>query len=325
MTQIAGPTRLASTYRAPPWLPGGHLQTILASLRPPPGPPLTRERWDTPDGDFIDIDWAGPANAANLLLTFHGLEGSSDSHYMRALAAHALAEGWRCALVHFRGCSGEMNRRPRAYHSGDSDEIDWIVRRMHALDPARRIHIAAVSLGGNAVLKWLGEREGEAARLVQRAVAVSAPFDLAAAGRALERGFNVVYTQRFLVTMKVRSAAQLSRFPGLFNEKAMMDARTLYEFDNVVTAPVHGFRDTEDYWSRSSSFKVFGGIQVPTLLLNARNDPFMPEVALGEAHGASAQMVLEFPAQGGHVGFLSGPFPGQHAWLPRRIFEFFRS
>src|SRR5687767_6972307 len=179
-------------FSSPWWLPGGHLQTIYASLRRPPRINLERIRWETPDGDFIDVDFAGEAAAKRRLVLFHGLEGCSDSHYARAIAAHAAHKGWRVALPHFRGCSGEANRRPRAYHSGDTQEIDWILKRLGPGDAV------GVSLGGNALLKWLGERGGEARALVRRAAAVSAPIDLAAAGRALDRGLNrFIYTRHF--------------------------------------------------------------------------------------------------------------------------------
>jgi predicted alpha/beta-fold hydrolase len=188
-------------YRAPWWLPGGNAQTIYASLFTPiAGPPVRRERWDSPDGDFVDVDRIEGADGAPLLVLFHGLEGGTRSHYARALLAMARRRGWHAALPHFRGCGGELNRLPRAYHSGDSDEIDWILRRL-AGESGRTIYAAGVSLGGNALLKWLGER-GEAARAVVRAAAaVSAPIDLTAAGDALERGFNIVYTKNFLATL----------------------------------------------------------------------------------------------------------------------------
>jgi predicted alpha/beta-fold hydrolase len=316
-------------YRAPWWLPGPHAQTIVPALRPPPRVPLTRERWETPDGDFVDVDWAGDPHAPRTLVLFHGLEGSSDSHYARALAAQAASRGWRMALPHFRGCSGEPNRLPRAYHSGDSEEIDWILRRLGARLKAGggALHAAGVSLGGNALLKWLGERGADADRIVRSAAAVCAPLDLAAAGNALDRGINrFLYARHFLATLKAKSLAKLERFPRLYDAGRVRAARTLYEFDDVVTAPLHGFRDADDYWARASSAPWLARVRVRTLVLNARNDPFLPAMALEAAtRQASEHLVLESPAQGGHAGFLAGPFPGRHAWLPRRIFEFFDS
>ncbi len=289
----------------------GHLQTIYASLRPPLRPRLARERWETPDGDFIDVDFAGDAAAARRMVLFHGLEGSSDSHYARAIAALATQRGWRVALPHLRGCSGEPNRKPRAYHSGDTEEVDWILRK---LGPTRAV---GVSLGGNALLKWLGERGDEARTLVGRAAAVSAPIDLAAAGRALDRGLNrLFYTRHFLSTLKPKSLAKLERFPGLYDAAVVRAARTFRVFDDVVTAPLHGFRDVDHYWSAASSGPWLERIRVPTLLLNARNDPFLPEHALlAAARNAAPCVLLEFPRNGGHAGF-------RHPWLAQRLLQF---
>lgn len=307
------------SYAAPWWLPGGHLQTIVPSLLPPPRVPLRRERWDTPDGDFIDVDFCGNPGAREHVVLFHGLEGGSDSHYARAIAQHAIKLGWRVTMPHFRGCSGELNRTPRAYHSGDSDEVQWILERFSS-----PVHALGVSLGGNALLKWLGERGQAAREKVLRAAAVSAPIDLAAAGNALDRGLNrLVYTRHFLSTLKPKSLAKLEVFPGLYDGKKVRASRTFRDFDGLVTAPLHGFRDTDDYWDRSSSGQYLERIQVPTLLLNARNDPFLPEHALlAAAQKAASCVVLEFPRTGGHAGFLAGPFPGRHSWLPQRLFEF---
>jgi len=291
----------------------------VPSLFPPPRVALRRERWDAPDGDFIDVDFCGEPGARTQLVLFHGLEGGSASHYARSMAGHAVQRGWRLAIAHFRGCSGELNRSARAYHSGDSEEIDWVLKRFGA-----PVYAVGVSLGGNALLKWLGER-GETARArVRRAAAVSAPLNLAAAGNALDRGLNrFVYTRHFLASLKPKSLAKLALFPDLYDKEKLRAARTFREFDNLVTAPLHGFRDTDDYWSRASSGPYLEGIRVPTLVLNARNDPFLPEQALlAAAQKAAPCVVLEFPPTGGHAGFLAGPFPGRHSWLPQRLFEF---
>jgi predicted alpha/beta-fold hydrolase len=306
-------------FSSPWWLPGGHLQTIVPSLFAPPRVALRRERWDTPDGDFIDVDFCGDPGAGQRLVLFHGLEGGSESHYARSIAAHALQHGWHLAIPHFRGCSGELNRKPRAYHSGDSEEIDWVLRRLGAT-----LHVIGFSLGGNAVLKWLGERGADALALVRRAAAVSAPIDLSAAGNALDRGLNrLVYTRHFLSTLKPKSLAKLEAFPGIYDAAKVRAARSFREFDGCVTAPLHGFRDTDHYWTSSSSGSYLQYIRVPTLLLNARNDPFLPEQALlAAAQKAAPCVVLEFPRTGGHAGFVAGPFPGDHGWLPRRLFQF---
>jgi predicted alpha/beta-fold hydrolase len=295
---------------------------MYASLRPPPRLALRRERWDTPDGDFVDVDFAGEPAAGRLLALFHGLEGGSDSHYARAIGAHAAAAGFLVAMPHWRGCSGESNKKARAYHSGDSDEVDWMLRRLVSLDKA--LFTIGVSLGGNALLKWLGERGEAAAALVRRAAAVSAPIDVAAAGRALDRGINrLLYTRMFLSTLKPKSLRKLEAFPGLFDAARVRAARTFREFDDMVTAPLHGFRGVDHYWSSASSGPYLGGIRVPTLLLNARNDPFLPaQDLLAATRETSPSTVLEFPDTGGHVGFTSGPFPGRHDWLPQRLLHF---
>ncbi|MCC6213009.1 MAG: alpha/beta fold hydrolase [Burkholderiales bacterium] len=309
------------SYRAPWWLPGGHLQTIAAAVAPAPRIAWRRERWDAPDGDFVDLDWAEPGErgAGPLLALFHGLEGSSASHYARALAAQALARRWRCVVPHFRGCSGELNRLPRAYHSGDSAEIAWILERLQAdYAPKGVLHAIGVSLGGNALLKHLGEAGADAA--VARAVAVSAPLDLAAAGRALDRGLSRrLYTRRFLKTLKSKSFAKLERHPRLFDAARLAHAQTFWEFDDTVTAPLHGFLGADDYWARSSSGPWLARIRVPVLVLNARNDPFLPAPALERIRGRDipSNVTLEFPQTGGHAGF-----PGRGQWLARRALEF---
>ena len=311
------------SFVSPWWLPGGHLQTLVPALFPPAPVPLERSRWETPDGDFIDVDFCGPADAGagprETLVLFHGLEGCSQSHYARRIASHAAARGWRVAIPHFRGCSGEPNRTARAYHSGDSTEIEWILGRF-----ARPVLAIGVSLGGNALLKWLGER-GEAARQrVRRAAAVSAPIDLPAAGNALDRGINrFLYTRHFFSTLKPKTLAKLEVFPGLYDGARVREARTFREFDGLVTAPLHGFADTDHYWTSSASGPWLEHIRVPTLLLNARNDPFLPEQALLAATRKAAPcVVLEFPATGGHAGFLAGPLRGDRDWLSRHLLEF---
>jgi predicted alpha/beta-fold hydrolase len=309
-------------YRAPWWLPGGHLQTIAAALAPAPRVAWRRERWETPDGDFIDLDWAKPGEETGdgpLLALFHGLEGSSASPYARAIAARAVEAGWRCVVPHFRGCSGELNRLPRAYHSGDSDEIAWILERLGAIHAPRGVLLAVgISLGGNALLKYLGER-GTRAR-VRRAAAISAPLDLGTAARHLDRGLNRrLYTKMFLRSLVRKSMAKLARHPGLFDAARVRAASTFYEFDDAVTAPLHGVRGADDYWTRSASGPWLERIAVPTLVLNARNDPFMPAPALDAVRGRDipSNVTLEFPPTGGHAGF-----PGRSRWLARRTLAF---
>ena len=312
----------STAYRAPWWLPGGHLQTLYGAWVGRSRVDWKRDRWDTPDGDFIDVDRPPGPPEGPLVALFHGLEGGSSSHYAGALARELERRAWRGVVPHFRGCSGEPNRLPRAYHSGDAGEIGWILRRLRAEARGAPLFAVGVSLGGNALLKWLGE-DGEAKHILAAAAAVSAPVDLMAAGDALGRGFNLVYTRAFLATMKKKSEEKLERFPGQFDGEAMRRARTLRDFDDVVTAPLHGFRDTDDYWTRASAKLVLGRIEVPTLVLNARNDPFLPEVALPGRSEVSDAVQLEFPSEGGHAAFVSGPFPGDIDWMPRRVTAFF--
>ena len=310
-------------YLAPGWLPGGNLQTIwpaLFSARPwPVAQSYRRERWDTPDGDFIDVDLLPGSPGQPMLVLFHGLEGSSASHYALGFADEARARGWAYAVPHFRGCSGELNRGPRAYHSGDFEEIGWILQRL-ALRHGAPVLAVGVSLGGNALLRW-AEEAGDSASATVRAVAtVSAPLDLAAAGRAIEQGFNrVSYSRMFLRSMKPKALAKWAQHPGLFDRQKVVDARTLYEFDDVFTAPLHGFAGTDDYWARASAKPHLQRIRVPALVLNARNDPFVPAASLPGAQEAGSHVTLWQPEHGGHVGFPGGRFPGHVQTLPQRV------
>jgi hypothetical protein len=311
-------------YRAPWWLAGGHLQTIYAAfLGRRYRVTYRRERWDTPDGDFIDLDWIEGDPKKPLLVLFHGLEGGSSSHYALSLMHAVRKLHWRGVVVMFRGCSGEINRLPRAYHSGDSPEVSWILRRLKIQNPQSTIYTVGVSLGGNVLLKWLGEQGEEARNIVKAAAAVSAPIDLMVTGDHLGQGFNLFYTRTFLASMKRKYLVKLGRYPNLVDGKAMLRSRTLREFDDVVTAPLHGYKNTDDYWTRASSKPGLMNVRVPTLLINAKNDPFCPASALPSPAEVSAAVTLDFPDIGGHAGFVSGAFPGHLDWLPRRILTFF--
>lgn len=314
-----------STYRAPAWLPGGHLQTLYSSIFiRAPRVAYRRERLELDDGDFLDFDRADGAPDAPVVVLFHGLEGSANSPYARTLMRHLGRRGWHGVVAHFRGCSGEPNRLPRAYFAGDSVDVERMLRHVRARHAQSRLFAVGVSLGGNALLKWLGET-GESARvLVDAAAAISAPLDLAAAGAALDRGFNRrVYTAHFLVTLKRKALDMAARFPGLLDAQAVAAARTFREFDTLVTARLHGFRDADDYWHRVSSKPLLKSIAVPTLILNARNDPFLPADALPGPGEVSASVTLEQPATGGHVAFPTGPFPGRIDWLAERLLRYF--
>jgi len=317
------PTDSPGPYSAPWWLPGGNLQTIWASLLARrEHPRLRRERWDTPDGDFVFVDFLdGPAEEPFLVL-FHGLEGAADSHYAEATMAELIRRGWRGAIPHFRSCGGEVNLLPRAYHSGDWEEIDWMLARFRRSAGDAPLFAAGVSLGGNALLKWLGERGASARDVVMAAAAVSAPLDLAAGADAIEHGFELFYSKYFLHSLKPKIVEKAKRHPGVFDVARVRRARTLREFDDAVTAPLHGFRDSADYYARASAKPVLARIDVPTLVLNARNDPFLPGRHLPSSTEVSRAVTLETPDTGGHVGFVRGPFPGHLHWLPQRIIEF---
>jgi uncharacterized protein len=349
-------------YTAPRWLPGGQAQTIWPALFSKryfgPRPEYRRERWDAPDGDFVDVDFAvpqasyppaststpkqtavgaapkpfqhtelgtpsapnGAALAQPLLVLFHGLEGSSRSHYAEAFADWAAQHGLAFAVPHFRGCSGEINRAPRAYHSGDYEEIGWILQRLKAQQPERAIIAVGVSLGGNALLRWAQEAGDTASSTVSAVASVCSPIDLTASGQAIGRGFNrQVYTRMFLRTMKPKALERLALHPKLFDGAALMASRDLYEFDNIFTGPVHGFKNTDDYWSRASAKPHLHRIRIPALVLNALNDHFVPASSLPAQHEVGSYVTLWRPAHGGHVGFATGRLPGHVRGLPDAV------
>ena len=330
-------------YGAPWWLPDGNMQTIWAALRARrfigPPPVFRRERWRTPDSDFVDVDWlvAAPESAgldplgavpeatsvgAPLLVVFHGLEGSSASHYSQAFADVASRRGWACAVPHFRGCSGELNLAPRAYHSGDFAEIDWMLRRFAARHAGPMLAVG-ISLGGNALARWAAELGAEARQTVAGIASVCSPLDLTASGWAICRGFNrQVYTRMFLRTMVPKALQKLDQHPGLFDRQELLAARDLHQFDNVFTAPVHGFVDADDYWTRASAKPHLLRVAVPALLLNSLNDPFVPAASLPQAGDVSSRVTLWQPAQGGHVGFPSSGYPAHVRAMPEAVAAF---
>jgi uncharacterized protein len=302
-------------YRAPVWLPGGNAQTIWSAtgarvsggpfaLAPASALQWQRQRWDTPDGDFIDVDTIAGCPAQPHLTLFHGLEGSSSSHYAQAFAACALRRGWSISVPHFRSCSGEINRLPRAYHSGDTEEVSWILSTTAALYPDQKIYAVGVSLGGNALMKWAGLAGATAKRVVNAIAVIGAPLDLSAAGQAIGRGLNRwVYTPMFLRTMKAKAKEKWHQYPGLFDLQRVLSAGTLAAFDDAFTAPLHGFHGVQDYWRRASAKPHLSQVAVRALLLHAHNDPFVPWRSVSCSEMSSA-IELWQPREGGHVGYV---------------------
>ena len=325
----------ATPYSAPFWLPGGHLQTIYAAtFANIPIVNYRRERWELADGDFVDVDWVDLANQMNaesarkakkdevnspIVVVFHGLEGSSQSGYAKSLMAATQAKGWRGVVIHFRGCSGEPNRLPRVYYAGDVLEIQQLLARVKEAVPTAPIYVAGFSLGGNALLKWLGYSGKDANQIISKAAAISAPIDLAASAAALDSGLNrILYTPHFVETMRPKALAMLIRFPGLLDEEKIKRAKTIHDIDNAVTAVLFGAAGAEDYYAKNASKPHLKNITLPTLILNAKNDPFVPATSLPNLSEVSNSVTLEYPETGGHVGFA-----GRDNWLAKRLLEFF--
>jgi hypothetical protein len=312
-------------YRPPWWYRGRHLQTLWGPLfRRGSQPGLRRERVETPDGDFLDLDWlAGRDRGVPLVVILHGLEGSSRSHYASGLLRELEQVGWRGVVVNFRGCSGEVNRSRRMYHSGETEDLDFVLGRLTAREPNLRFGLVGVSLGGNVALKWLAERGDQAPAQVAAAAAISTPFNLAACAAALDRGLNrALYTVNFLSTMKVKLDKKAALYEGVINLPAARKAKTFAQYDRLVTAPLGGFASERDYWARSSSGPLLPQIRRPTLLINALNDPFMPASALPRALIAKSRWLeANFVPEGGHAGFLEGR-SGERSWAEARAVAF---
>ncbi len=280
-------------------------------------PALRRQHVELPDGDFVDIDWtATPGHPAILVL--HGLEGSLDSHYSGALLQQLAGHGYRAGLLYFRGRSGVPNRLARSYHSGDTADLDFVIRQL-AGDPSTRIAAAiGYSLGGNVLLKWLGEQGAQAP--LQTAVAISVPFDLDAAARRLQHGLSRIYRDHLLsrLIQAIRIKAHTHTPPVPLQQ--LRSLRSFHAFDDAITAPLHGFRDVHEYYRHSSSRQYLQRIRVPTLILQARNDPFLPASALPDPAETGRAVTLELSADGGHAGFVSGARPWHPVyWLEQRV------
>lgn len=327
---LAPVTRLVSrtseyTYTPAWWVPGAHLRTLWGKLIRRPPPLTTRvERWATPDGDELALHRVDPIDRSSAhggrLLVLHGLEGTIESHYLRGILAQARQSGWAADALIFRTCNGEVTRARRLYHSGETTDLDFVVQRLVRENQGQPLALAGFSLGGNVLLKWLGERGDDLPPEIQSAAAVSVPFDLERGARFIERGFSRVYTRHFLRTLRSKARAKLARDPDLFDASALERARTLFAFDDAVTAPVHGFVDARDYYRRSSSIRFLHAIRRPTLLLSAYDDPFLPPSVLREVAAiaeANPCLVAEFHQSGGHVGFIAGQWP----WSPRYYAE----
>ena len=304
------------TYRPAWWVPGAHAQTLWGKFfRSRPSLPTRIERWDTPDGDFIDVHrLEGPVGAPRLLF-LHGLEGTVRSHYVAGFFAEAERRGWAADLMIFRGCGSEPNRAPRFYHSGETTDLAFVLDRVLQEHPLSPVVLAGVSLGGNVLLKFLGERAAELPHQLRAATAVSVPFDLERGARFIATGVSRIYDRHFLRTLRPKAMAKLERFPGLFDRSRLERAVSIYDFDDAVTAPVHGFADAHDYYSRSSSLGWIKQIRLPTLFLSAVDDPFLPPQVLDEVRAVAAgnpALTLEFTTHGGHVGFVAGRWP----WRP---------
>lgn len=272
----------------------------------------TVERWDTPDGDFLELYRMGAEAHAPRIVVLHGLEGTVRSHYVGAFFEEAKRRAWAADLLIFRGCGSELNRARRFYHSGETTDLAFVLDRLVSEDPHSPIVLAGVSLGGNVLLKFLGERGELVPKQVVAAAAVSVPFDLERGARFISTGFSRIYDRHFLSTLRAKALQKLERYPDLLSREELARARTLLEFDDVVTAPVHGFRDAHDYYTRSSALRWLSGIRRPTFLLSAIDDPFLPAEVLDEVRAVArgnANLTLEFTAHGGHVGFVAGRWP----------------
>lgn len=274
--------------------------------------PTKSETWTAPDGDMVELHRVrGQASAPHILL-LHGLEGTVRSHYAQALLWQAIRLGWNADLMMFRSCGTPPSTAPRLYHSGETSDLSWVLERIISENPAVRLGLIGISLGGNVLLKYLGERGSDAPRQIRAAAAISVPFDLEQSSRHINRGFTRVYQAHFLRTLRRKARAKLAQFPGIADERRMESARNMFDYDDAVTAPVHGFTGAVDYYTQSSSIHWIEKIRVPTLLLSAVDDPFLPAQVLGEVKRKAAGnplLTLELHEKGGHVGFVGGRNP----------------
>ncbi len=309
-----------STFRPAWWLPGPHLQTLYPSLfRRRSAPRLVRQRLDLPDGDFIDLDWTRKTGGM-VVLVLHGLEGNLESHYTGAILSALSAHGYNAGLLYFRNCSGEPNRLPRSYHSGDTGDLDFAIRHIRAALPGRDIAVIGYSLGGNVLLKWLGEQADAAP--IRTAIAISVPFDLNSAALKLETGVSRIYQHHLLKKLNAAVLRKATQNPPPFPLERLRELRTFRQFDGAITAPLNGFRDVDDYYGRSSCGQYLHDIRTPTLIIQSQDDPFLPATALPDEDELGPAVTLELASRGGHVGFVSGKNPLQpRYWLEQRILQ----
>ncbi|MEQ1857665.1 MAG: alpha/beta fold hydrolase, partial [Longimicrobiales bacterium] len=297
-------------FRPAVWASGPHAQTLMARmLRSGVGPDFERERLTTPDDDFVDLDWGpDPGPEAPIVLVLHGLEGSARRRYVRNVCRELLAQGIRPVALNLRGCSGEPNRALVYYHSGQTDDPAFVLATLRARYPTRRLGAIGFSLGGNVLLKLMGERADGGRALLDAAVAMSVPYDLAAGSALLEEStMGRGYSGYFLRSLQRKVRWKEARLAAVLDVASGLEARTIWEFDERVTAPLNGFASAEEYYARASSAGFLPGVRVPTLLLHATDDPFLPPASIPTQHAAAnpaLQLVLH--AQGGHVGFLAG-------------------
>lgn len=315
-------------YSAAWWIPGGHLQTLWGKLFRRQQPAATvAERWDTPDGDFVEVHRLPAATGRPRLLLLHGLEGSVRSHYAQGLLNEAARRGWGADLLIFRSCGSELNRTRRFYHSGETTDTSFVLERISREFPASPLAIAGVSLGGNVLLKFLGERGDDLPSQLRAAAAISVPFDLARSAKRVNRGFSRLYQGFFLSSLRRKAKEKAALFPDLAPVERISGLRTLEDFDDLITGPLHGFRDAQDYYQRSSSLGWLEGIRLRTLLLSAVDDPMLPPEVLAEVREVAQRnqaLRLEFVDKGGHAGFVSGSRPWRPFYYAEyRVGEFF--
>src|SRR6266550_9076822 len=310
------------------WIPGGHLQTLCGKLfRRQRSAQTTIERWDTPDGDFLEVHRLGADHGVPRVLLLHGLEGTVRSHYAQGLLNEAARRGWGADLLIFRSCGPELNRTRRFYHSGETTDTAFVLERITGEYPASPLAIAGVSLGGNVLLKFLGERGNDLPAQLRAAAAISVPFDLSRSSRRINRGFSRFYQRFFLGSLRRKAEEKARRFPDLAPADKISALRTLEDFDNLITGPLHGFRDAQDYYRRSSSLSWLRCIRINTLLLSAVDDPMLPPEVLDEVREIARQnhaLRLEFVGRGGHAGFIAGSVPWRPFYYAEyRVGEFF--